>query len=195
MLFFLPAFTNDYVWCALNLWFLHCESKSKVASRRQKCESNDALESEDVDVPYPRIPVSRSLDSMALNSRYTGLLRHISLSASWPDFGGVWSPTGTWSWVLSLCLDGIISIGHIYFHGSLIVRLSKHGNTFKIAMKSGKWDARANKMPIFYGQTRDAGEWLAGGKCESAYENADFQKEVVRGQNWDTEGSIADFSE
>lgn len=47
--------------------------------------------------------------------------------------------------------EGIISIGHIYFHGSLIVRLSKHGNTFKIAMKSGKWDARANKMPIFYG--------------------------------------------
>lgn len=57
-------------------------------------------------------------------------------------------------------LDGIISIGHIYFHGSLIVRLSKHGNTFKIAMKSGKWDARANKMPIFYGQPRD--ERLAG---------------------------------
>lgn len=93
---------------------------------------------------------------MDLNSRYAILLRHISLgmcAATERRRGERRSRRRSGGSSSAACpQEGIISIGHIYFHGSLIVRLSKHGNTFKIAMKSGKWDARANKMPIFYGQ-------------------------------------------
>jgi len=45
-------------------------------------------------------------------------------------------------------------------------------------MKSGKWDARANKMPIFYGQPRD--ERLAGWQVWICIRECRFPTKVER---------------